>query len=111
IREKGFTVIAWEADWPDALRINRFIRGRGPDRTSLEALGGFERLPRWMWRNADVLDLVGWLRDHNEGVGRGKPRAGVCGLDLYSLHASIDAVVRYLERMDPEMAREARERY
>src|SRR5437773_6013894 len=66
IREKGFTVIAWEADWPDALRINRFIQGRSNDQTALEALDDFKRFPRWMWRNADSLDLIGWLRAHNE---------------------------------------------
>src|SRR2546422_6218167 len=58
IREKGFTVIAWEADWPDALRINRFIQGRSNDQTALEALDDFKRFPRWMWRNADILDLI-----------------------------------------------------
>src|SRR5947207_3812937 len=57
ILEKGFTVIAWEADWPDALRINGFIQGRSKDKLALEALGGFKRFPRWMWRNADILDL------------------------------------------------------
>ena len=111
IKEKGFTVVAWEADWPDALRINRFIRSRGNDRTALEALGGFERFPRWMWRNADILDLVGWLREHNDSTAGGEAKAGVYGMDLYSLHASIDAVVRYLERIDPELAADARHRY
>src|SRR5437763_1306349 len=66
IREKGFNVIAWEADWPDALRVNRFIQGRSNDQTALEALDDFKRFPRWMWRNADSLDLIGWLRAHNE---------------------------------------------
>jgi len=58
IQEKGFSVIAWEADWPDALRINRFIRGRGDDRSPLESLADFKRFPRWMWRNADILELT-----------------------------------------------------
>src|SRR5256714_10294081 len=62
IREKGFNVIAWEADWPDALRINRYIQNRSQDQTALESLENFKRFPRWMWRNADILDLVGWLR-------------------------------------------------
>ena len=57
IIEKRFNVIAWEADWPDALRVNRYIRG-GPDVSALEALSGFRRFPAWMRRNADILDLV-----------------------------------------------------
>src|SRR2546425_7087147 len=82
IREKGFTVIAWEADWPDALRINRFIQGRSNDQTALEALDDFKRFPRWMWRNADSLDLIGWLRAHNERLRGNSPKVGVYGLDL-----------------------------
>ena len=77
IREKGFTAVAVEADWPDAYRVNRFVRGRGNDADATEALGGFRRFPQWMWRNADVLDFVGWLRAHNETVvGHG----AVCGI-------------------------------
>src|SRR4029079_17790131 len=57
ITEKGFTVVAWEADWPDALRINRFAQHRGNDRTATDALGGFKRFPVWMWRNREVLEF------------------------------------------------------
>src|SRR5687768_6723796 len=66
IREKGFTAIAAEADWPDSYRVNRYLRGAGPDGDATEALGDFRRFPQWMWRNADILDLVGWLREHND---------------------------------------------
>src|SRR3954469_1901885 len=68
VREKGFTVIAWEADWPDALRIHRYVQGRSNVATALEALEGFKRFPIWMWRNADILDLIGSLKTHNEHV-------------------------------------------
>src|SRR5437764_14199176 len=91
IREKGFNIIAWEADWPDAMRINRYVQTRSKDQTALEALGDFKRFPRWMWRNADILDLVGWLRSHNERLPSGAPKVGVYGLDLYSLYRSIEA--------------------
>jgi erythromycin esterase-like protein len=112
IREKGFNAICWESDWPDALRINRYIRNAGSqDRTALDALGEYRRFPRWMWRNADILDLVGWLKAHNEGLRPDQSKVGVYGLDLYSLHASMDAVVRYLDKVDPESARAARQRY
>jgi erythromycin esterase-like protein len=110
IREKGFTVVAWEADWPDALRINRFIRGDSSIKSGLEALDGFKRFPIWMWRNADILDLVGALKTQNENQKRG-PQAGVYGLDLYSLHSSMNSVIDYLEKINPKAAEEARRRY
>src|SRR5438270_318727 len=110
IREKNFCAIAVEADWPDAYRINRFVRGMGDDNEAVDALGDFKRFPTWMWRNADVLDFVGWLRSHNDGLDPGR-RVGFYGLDLYSLHASIGAVLRYLDKVDPEAARRARYRY
>ena len=110
IAEKGFNVIALEADWPDALRVHRYIRGHSNDATALASLGGFHRFPRWMWRNADFLDLVGWLRNANEHR-RNQPRIGIYGLDLYSLHNSIEAVIQYLDKIDSKFADEARSRY
>ncbi len=110
IREKGFTSVAVEADWPDAYRINRYVHGRGEDQDAADALGGFRRFPQWMWRNADVLDFIGWLRAYNEGVSDAQ-QAGFYGLDLYSLHASMDAVLRYLAVVDPVAAERARRRY
>lgn len=111
IREKGFTAVAVEADWPDAYRVNRYVRGEGVDRDALAALGGFERFPAWMWRNTVVLEFVDWLRAHNDGLSRGTPKTGFYGLDLYSMYASIRAVIGYLEKVDPEGARRARYRY
>ena len=110
IREKGFAAVAVEADWPDAYRVNRFVRGRGLDADATDALGGFERFPQWMWRNADVLDFVGWLRAHNDALPDAA-RVGFYGLDLYSLHASMEAVLDYLRVVDPEAARRAQHRY
>jgi erythromycin esterase-like protein len=66
IEERGFCAVAAEADRPDAYRVNRYVRGRSEDATAEEALRGFERFPTWMWRNAAVLDFVGWLRGHND---------------------------------------------
>ena len=111
IREKGFNAVAVEADWPDAYRVNRFVRGRGSDADATDALDGFRRFPQWMWRNADVLDFVGWLRAHNDtAMGPQRP-VGFYGLDLYSLHASIEAVLEYLRVVDPDAARRAQARY
>jgi erythromycin esterase-like protein len=111
IREKGFTAIAGEADWPDAFRVNRYVRDEGGDPEAIDALADFRRFPQWMWRNADILDLVGWLRAHNDHVADPNRKVGFYGLDLYSLHASINAVITHLARKDPQLAREARERY
>src|SRR5437867_2810641 len=77
IREKGFQAVAVEADWPDALRVNRYIRKLSRDTTASQALEDFKRFPQWMWRNADVLDFVGWLREYNDGS---EAKAGFYGL-------------------------------
>ena len=111
IEERGFTAVAIEGDWPDAYRVNRYVRGAGRDRDAEEALRGFRRFPTWMWRNADVLDLVGWLRAHNDGIDQASRRVGFYGLDLYSLYESIEAVIGHLDRVDPAAAERARERY
>lgn len=111
IKEKGFTAVAVEADWPDAYRVNRYVRGLGSDADAVEALSGFRRFPAWMWRNADVLDFVGWLRTYNDDLAAHASKIGFYGLDLYSLHTSIAAVLEYLDRIDPEAAERARARY
>ena len=110
IEEKGFAAVAVEADWPDALRVNRYVTGIGDDADAADALAGFRRFPTWMWRNADVLNFVGWLRDFNETRAR-HHRIGFYGLDLYSLQTSIEAVVQYLERVDSAAAERARWHY
>ena len=111
IEEKGFTAVAVEADWPDAYRINRYVRGVSDDVDAAEALSDFRRFPRWMWRNTDVLEFVDWLRAYNDGLPASARKAGFYGLDLYSLHASMKAVIQYLERVDPDAAARARARY
>jgi len=112
IEDRGFGAVAAEADWPDAYRVNRYVRGGGDDATAEEALRRFERFPTWMWRNAAVLDFVGWLREHNGRPGRDeRAKAGFYGLDLYSLYRSVHEVISYLDRVDPAAADRARKRY
>jgi len=111
ICEKGFNAVAVEADWPDAWRVNNWVHGQGADNDAVDALAGFRRFPAWMWRNADVLDFVGWLRAHNDTLNPGDEPTGFYGLDLYSLHASIEAVLTYLDKVDPAAAERARRRY
>jgi erythromycin esterase-like protein/pimeloyl-ACP methyl ester carboxylesterase len=107
IERHGFTIIAVEADWPDAAAIDRYVR-RSPARPMLSS--PFTRFPTWMWRNRDVDDFVTFLRRHNAE----KPlveRVGFYGLDLYSMTASMAAVLQYLDRVDPQAAADARVRY
>ena len=82
IVEKGFSAVAVEADWPDAYRVNRYVRGARKDPDGSAALGGFKRFPTWMWRNAEVVEFIEWLRAHNDAVGESETTAGFYGLDL-----------------------------
>ena len=107
IEEHGFTVVAVEADWPDAHYIDRFVRIR-PRAAMAEP--AFSRFPTWMWRNTEVHDFISWLREHNSGLPY-DARTGFYGLDLYSLYSSTNAVTTYLDRIDPEAAKVARQRY
>ncbi|HEY0659038.1 MAG TPA: erythromycin esterase family protein, partial [Pyrinomonadaceae bacterium] len=111
IEEKGFNAVAVEADFPDAYRVNQFTRGKENDGGATGALGDFNRFPAWMWRNSDVVDFVEWLRSHNDSTSKTQAKVGFYGLDLYSLHTSMEAVLDYLEKIDPEGAKRARERY
>jgi erythromycin esterase-like protein len=87
------------------------VRGASRDADASEALAGFDRFPNWMWRNTDVLQFVDWLRSHNEALASGTVKAGFYGLDLYSLYGSIEEVLRYLDKIDPQAAGQARYRY
>ncbi|WP_121116497.1 protein-L-isoaspartate(D-aspartate) O-methyltransferase [Croceibacterium ferulae] len=107
VAHHGFTIVAVEADWPDAEAVDRFVRHR-PRRRQEEP--PFQRFPGWMWRNTDVQAFIGWLREHNAGLAA-EQRAGFYGLDIYNMSGSIGAVLDYLDRVDPEAAVVARERY
>ena len=110
IAEKDFSILAIEADWPDSARVHRYVRGM-PAGSADEALSGFRRFPTWMWRNTVVVEFVEWLRGFNKNLDPKRAPVGFYGMDLYSLHASIDAVLGYLEKIDPEAAKRARLRY
>jgi erythromycin esterase-like protein len=111
IQEKGFTAVAVEADWPDAYRVNRYVRSISDDATSADALAGFDRFPAWMWRNTVVVNFVDWLREYNNALAQNATKVGFYGLDLYSMHTSMEAVLNYLDKVDPEAAKRARYRY
>jgi erythromycin esterase-like protein len=107
IAHHGFTIVAVEADWPDAARIDRYVRHHQPRPSRGDA---FARFPTWMWRNAEVMGFVDWLRAHNENLPQQR-RVSFHGLDVYSLGASMAAVLDYLDRIDPSAATDARRRY
>jgi erythromycin esterase-like protein len=110
IRSKQFNLVAAEADWPDTYRINRWVRHMSEEPDAAAALGDVVRFPRWMWRNTVVVDFVEWLRNHN-AKRVASDRTGLYGLDLYGLHTSIDAVLTYLRKVDPDAATRAHDRY
>ncbi len=107
--ECGFDAVAVEADWPDAYRLNRYVRGSG-DASIDDAFGDFQRFPTWMWRNQAVRGFIEGLQARNAAIPPAS-RAGFYGLDLYSLYRSADAVIDYLEGVDPEQAAIARQLY
>ncbi|MDQ2078227.1 protein-L-isoaspartate(D-aspartate) O-methyltransferase [Marinimicrobium sp. ABcell2] len=108
IEQKGFDLLAVEADWPDASQIDHYVRDLQTEASQWTA---FSRFPTWMWRNEEVREFVDWLHDHNSRITDRTQRVGFHGLDLYSLFTSIDSVLDYLEDVDADAARDARERY
>jgi erythromycin esterase-like protein len=108
IEHHGFNLVAIEADWPDAALIDRQLRGRGDGASAPQR--PLERFPTWMWRNREFASFLGWMRRHNERLAP-DDRVAFHGLDIYNMRASIVAVLDYLDRVDPEAARTARDRY
>jgi erythromycin esterase-like protein len=109
IEEREFAGVCIEGDWPDAYRVDCFVKGDGNDADADAALRGFRRFPSWMWRNEVVRDFIGWLRAFNDAHPGTK--AGFYGMDLYSLFGSIQAILAYLDRVDPDAGHRARHRY
>ena len=110
IAEAGFSAVAIEGDWPDAYRVNQYVRGLGQDGSAEQALSSFTQFPRWMWRNEEMRDLIAWMRTHNQGRPAAD-RAGFYGLDVYSLYESIDEVLAYLDATNASVAARVRPLY
>ncbi|HEU4451951.1 MAG TPA: erythromycin esterase family protein [Longimicrobium sp.] len=110
VEEKGFRFIAVEGDWPDCYLVNRYAKGWDGGGSAREVLHAYDRWPTWMWANEEVVELAEWMRGHNASLPDER-KVGFYGLDVYSLWDSMDAVTRYLERMDPELAARARRAY
>lgn len=111
IEEKGFSFIAVEGDWPDCYRINRFVKSYPDAGTNApEVLNTFNRWPTWMWANWEVVELAEWLRKHNQTRPKGR-QTGFYGLDMYSLWESLEAIIEYLEKVDPQALETARKAF
>jgi len=110
IREHGFGAIAIEGDWTPTLRVDRYVRGLGNDTSAEQALSGYTRFPRWMWRNAEFRDLVERVRAHNLTLPPER-RVGIYGMDVYDLDEAADAVVAYLRQADPAATARAQRQY
>ncbi|CAF0880466.1 unnamed protein product [Rotaria sordida] len=114
VEEKGFTIVACEADWPPAYRVNRWVKKVSSSTTiksANDALKEFTRFPSWMWRNTVVVDFITWLRKYNENLGQQRKKVGFFGIDLYSLQASREEVLKYLEKNQPSLLEEVRTNY
>jgi len=111
IQHHGFSAVAVEGDFPDCYRINRFVRGDKDIHSATSALADFARFPTWMWRNEVMVKFVEWMHSYNEMQVLPQGKAGFYGLDLYSLYSSIQAVIAYLEKVDPQAAVRARAYY
>ena len=111
IKERGFMAVAIEGDWPDAYHVHRYLQGIGGSNDAERSLDRFKRFPTWMWRNTTMPPFLSWLRTYNDKVTSPAQKIGFYGLDLYSLNASIEAVIHFLMKIDPEAARRAQERY
>jgi protein-L-isoaspartate(D-aspartate) O-methyltransferase len=111
IRSRGFRFVAVEADWPDGAAVNRWVLDRPQAADDTGRMRPFQRFPTWMWRNHETLGFVDWLREHNAKTRGDRAPVSFHGLDLYSLFTSIQAVLQYLDRVDPAAARVARQRY
>lgn len=111
IEEKGFAAVAVEADWAPSRRVDRYVAGAGEDQDAGAALGDFQAFPAWMWRNREVAEFVEWLRRHNDALPARARKVGFYGLDLYHFGPALDAVLAYLEKLDPAAAARARDGY
>jgi erythromycin esterase-like protein len=110
VSERGFAAVAIAGGWPEAIRVDRYVRGQGDDESAAAALAGFERFPTWMWRNSDVAAFGEWLAAWN-AQRSAEQRAGFYGLDLYSMYVAIRSLLSYLDDADPAAAHAARALY
>ncbi len=113
IKEKGFSFIAVEGDWPDCYKVNKYVKDISDIyKTAKDLLHSFNRWPTWMWANTEMVELVEWLKAYNKGIIHDEDqKAGFYGLDLYSLWESMEEIIQYLKRVDPLLLQDAIKAY
>jgi erythromycin esterase-like protein len=113
IKEKGFSFIAVEGDWPDCYKVNKYVKGISDTyKTANELLRSFNRWPTWMWANTEMIELVEWLKDYNKtDRDEENQKVGFYGLDLYSLWESMEEIIQYLKKVDPLLLQDAIKAY
>jgi erythromycin esterase len=109
IAEKGFTFVAVEGDWPDCYHVNRYVKGYSDaGKSARDVLHTFKRWPTWMWANWEIVAFAEWMYKYNKNKSK---KAGFYGLDVYSLWESMESILSYLEKIDPQAAQTARQAY
>ncbi|MFC6334221.1 erythromycin esterase family protein [Paenibacillus septentrionalis] len=105
IKEKGFSFIAVEGDWPSCYTLNRYIKHKADAPAhAREALNDFNRWPTWMWANEEVMSLVQWLHEFNENK-KDNNQIGFYGIDVYSLWESMEEILSHLKKTNsPDLA-------
>ena len=112
IKEKGFSFIAVEGDWPDCFKVNKYIKGyHDSGKNAYDVLHSFNRWPTWMWANKEMVELVEWLKQYNLNNNNKQKKVGFYGLDLYSLWESMDEIIKYLKKVDPSALKNAIDAY
>jgi erythromycin esterase-like protein len=101
IEDHHFSYIAVEGDWPSCFEVNRYIKGLAPEYKNAEDLlkKAFNRWPTWMWANKEMVQLIDWLKEHNENLKDHK-KIGFYGLDVYSLWESLESIIDYLKKIE-----------
>ncbi len=105
VKEMDFNVFAIEASWPEANLVNEFVQtGRGDPEVLLSGLYF------WTWNTQEVLDMILWMREHNQDPG-GDPSVSFLGFDMQYPGLAIQNVVDYLLLVDPQAAAGVSTRY
>ena len=101
VQEMGFNLFGIEASWPEANRLNEYVHtGKGDPAVLLSGLYF------WTWNTQEVLDMIQWMRAHNENPG-----GSFLGFDMQYPGMAIHNVIEYLSAVDPPAAAAASEQY
>jgi len=101
ITRHGFDFIAVEGDWASIYQLNKYVKGNHPTaRSARDVLVTFDRWPRWMWANTDVLNLAEWLKSHNSSLPA-EERVGFYGMDVYGQWGAMNDLIAFTREFLP----------